>query len=113
MTAESHDKRSPDRRILDEIGRLIAALPPAPIGWVRAAQELPAARRAIAGILTRAVADAAARRRAPSGVRGRGVPPARALGSRSGAGRGRHRADPGRPRGAARTVPVRLTRTLW
>jgi hypothetical protein len=53
MTAKSHD----------ELGRLIAALPPAPDGWVRAAQELPAARRAIEGIVSRAVADAAYRRR--------------------------------------------------
>jgi len=47
----------------DELGRLIAALPPAPTGWVRAAQELPAARRAIEGMISRAEADAAYRRR--------------------------------------------------
>ena len=45
------------------LGRLIAALPPAPDGWVRAAQELPAARRGIDGIINRAVADAAYRER--------------------------------------------------
>jgi hypothetical protein len=47
----------------DTLGRLIAALPPAPEGWVRAAQELPAARRGIDGIVNRAVADAAYRER--------------------------------------------------
>jgi hypothetical protein len=47
----------------DTLGRLIAALPPAPDGWVRAAQELPAARRGIDDIVTRAVADAAYRER--------------------------------------------------
>jgi hypothetical protein len=47
----------------DELGRLIAALPPAPAGWVTAAQELPAARATIEGIVTRAVADAAYRER--------------------------------------------------
>lgn len=47
----------------DTIGRLIAALPPAPYGWVRAAQELPAARRGLDGIVDRAVADAAYRER--------------------------------------------------
>jgi len=47
----------------DTIGRLIAALPPAPDGWVRAAQELPVARRGIDSIVDRAVADAAYRAR--------------------------------------------------
>jgi hypothetical protein len=47
----------------DTLGRLIAALPPAPDGWVRAAQQLPAARRGIDGIVDRAVADAAYRAR--------------------------------------------------
>jgi hypothetical protein len=41
-----------------ELARLIAALPPAPEGWVRAAQELPAARRAIDGLVEEAVASA-------------------------------------------------------
>jgi hypothetical protein len=45
------------------LARLIAALPPAPQGWVKAAQELPAARRSIDGIVERAVADAAYRER--------------------------------------------------
>jgi hypothetical protein len=47
----------------DTLGRLIAALPPAPDGWVRAAQELPAARRGMDDIVSRAVADAAYRER--------------------------------------------------
>ena len=47
----------------DDLGRLIAALPPAPEGWVLAAQELPAARRGIDDIVARAEADAAYRER--------------------------------------------------
>jgi hypothetical protein len=47
----------------DELGRLIAALPPAPEGWTRAAQELPAARRGLDGIVERAGVDAAYRER--------------------------------------------------
>jgi hypothetical protein len=48
---------------LDEerLAELIAALPPAPPGWVQAAQELPAARRAMDGIVARAEADRAYR----------------------------------------------------
>jgi hypothetical protein len=45
----------------DTLSRLIAALPPAPVGWVRAAQELPAARRGIDEIVARAEADVAYR----------------------------------------------------
>jgi len=47
----------------DTLGRLIAVLRPVPAGWVRAAQELPAARRVIDDIVDRAVADAAYRER--------------------------------------------------
>jgi hypothetical protein len=47
----------------DTLARLIAALRPAPAGWVQAAQELPAARRGIDDIVERAVADAAYRER--------------------------------------------------
>jgi hypothetical protein len=49
----------------DEIrlAELLRALPPAPEGWVRAAQELPAARRSLDTIVERAVADAEYRRR--------------------------------------------------
>jgi hypothetical protein len=41
----------------ERIAALIAALPPAPEAWVRAAQELPAARRALDHIVARAEAD--------------------------------------------------------
>ena len=46
----------------ETLGRLLAALPPAPAAWVRAAQELPVARRALDEIVQRAEADAAFRR---------------------------------------------------
>ena len=42
----------------ERLARLIGMLPPAPEGWVRAAQELPAARREIDQIVARAQADA-------------------------------------------------------
>ena len=41
----------------------IAALPPTPEGWVRAAQELPQVRRGLDDLLGRAEADAALRER--------------------------------------------------
>lgn len=41
-----------------QIARLLAALPPAPEGWVRAAQELPAARASLDDLVERAVRDA-------------------------------------------------------
>jgi len=34
----------------EDIGRLLATLPPAPPGWAAAASELPRARRALAAI---------------------------------------------------------------
>lgn len=43
------------------LARLIGMLPPAPEGWVRAAQELPAARRGLDQLVARAEADAAFR----------------------------------------------------
>lgn len=43
---------------IEELGRLIAALPPAPQGWVRAAQELPRVRRELDDLLVRAQEDA-------------------------------------------------------
>lgn len=46
----------------DRIAALIAALPPAPDAWVRAAQELPFARRELDQIVARAEADAEFRR---------------------------------------------------
>jgi hypothetical protein len=48
---------------IEELGRLIAALPPVPTGWVRAAQELPQVRRGLDDLLTRAEADAELRSR--------------------------------------------------
>ena len=54
---------TPDGRY-DEIrlGELLRALPPAPAGWVEAAQQLPRVRRELDDIVTRAVADAEFRR---------------------------------------------------
>ena len=47
----------------ERIGELLRRLPPAPEGWVRAAQELPAARAALDGLVARAEADAELRQR--------------------------------------------------
>ena len=47
----------------ERLARLIRALPPAPVAWVRAAQELPGARTQIDTIVARAEADAEFRRR--------------------------------------------------
>ncbi len=46
-------------RIYDEewLGQRLRVLRPAPQGWVRAAQELPAARRSLDEIVARAEAD--------------------------------------------------------
>jgi hypothetical protein len=41
----------------ERIAELLRALPPAPEGWVEAAQELPRARRELDGIVARAQAD--------------------------------------------------------
>ena len=50
-------------RLYDEerLGLLLRVLRPAPVGWVRAAQELPAARRTFDEIVARAEADRAFR----------------------------------------------------
>ena len=50
-------------RLYDEerLGVLLRLLRPAPTGWVRAAQELPAARRQFDQIVARAEADASFR----------------------------------------------------
>ena len=50
-------------RLYDEerLGVLLRLLRPAPVGWVRAAQELPAARRTIDEIVAHAEADRAFR----------------------------------------------------
>ena len=45
----------------ERIGRLLRLLPPAPRGWVRAAQELPAARAVLDELVARAEQDAAFR----------------------------------------------------
>jgi len=45
----------------ERIGRLLRLLPPAPQGWVRAAQELPAARAMLDELVARAEQDAAFR----------------------------------------------------
>jgi hypothetical protein len=45
----------------ERLAELLALLPPAPTGWVRAAQELPALRRTLNGLVARAEADAAFR----------------------------------------------------
>ena len=45
----------------DELAKLIGMLPPAPEAWVRAAQELPEARRGLDQVVARAEADAAFR----------------------------------------------------
>jgi hypothetical protein len=42
----------------ERLAKLLRALPPAPEGWVRAAQELPRVRRELDDIVERAVADA-------------------------------------------------------
>ena len=46
----------------ERLGTLLRLLPPAPEGWLRAAQELPAARRSLDDIVARAEADAEFRR---------------------------------------------------
>jgi hypothetical protein len=45
----------------ERIARALRRLPPAPRDWVRAAQELPAARHELDGIVERAERDAAYR----------------------------------------------------
>ena len=42
----------------ERLAELISSLPPAPEGWVRAAQQLPRARKALDEIVARATADA-------------------------------------------------------
>ena len=46
---------------IERLSRLIGMLPPAPEAWVRAAQELPAARHELETIVERAEANAAFR----------------------------------------------------
>jgi hypothetical protein len=47
----------------ERLGELLRLLPAAPAAWVRAAQELPAARAATDSLVARAEADAAERTR--------------------------------------------------
>ena len=47
----------------ERLARLIRALPPAPVAWVRAAQELPLAKAGLDEIVARAEVDAGFRAR--------------------------------------------------
>ena len=47
----------------ERLGELLRLLPPAPEGWMLAAQELPTARAALDQLVARAEADAEVRRR--------------------------------------------------
>jgi hypothetical protein len=49
MNSTQHDE--------ERLAKLVGALPPAPEGWVKAAQELPRARREMDDIVARAEAD--------------------------------------------------------
>jgi hypothetical protein len=48
---------------IEELARLLRVLPPAPVGWVEAAQELPRLRRGIDLLVARAEEDATVRAR--------------------------------------------------
>ena len=50
MSTSPHDE--------ERLGELLGMLPPAPTGWVQAAQELPDARRQLDEIVERARSDA-------------------------------------------------------
>jgi hypothetical protein len=64
---------------IERLARLIGMLPPAPEAWLRAAQELPQARRELDGIVARAEADAEYRQALiadlESALRAQGVEP--------------------------------------
>ena len=47
-----------DRYDEEQLGELLSLLPPAPAGWVQAAQELPQARLGLDAIVERARVDA-------------------------------------------------------
>jgi hypothetical protein len=68
---------------IERLSRLIGMLPPAPAAWVRAARELPRARRELDGIVERAEADAEYRRALiadlESALRAEGVEPTRPM----------------------------------
>jgi len=67
----------------ERLGELLRLLPPAPEGWVKAAQELPTARAALDGLVARAEADAELRARVlanlEAAVAAEGVEPSSAL----------------------------------
>jgi hypothetical protein len=67
----------------EKLGELLRLLPPAPEGWVRAAQELPTARAALDELVARAEADAAERAQIVSDLEAalaaEGIPPSSAL----------------------------------
>jgi hypothetical protein len=67
----------------ERIAELLRALPPAPEGWVRAAQELPLARMGLDEIVRRAEEDAAFRASLVADLEGalaaEGIEPDRAL----------------------------------
>jgi hypothetical protein len=67
----------------ERIAELLRVLPPAPMGWVEAAQELPQARVEIVGLVERAQADADFRARLLADVEaalaGEGLEPRPAL----------------------------------
>ena len=68
---------------IERLSRLIGMLPPAPAAWVRAAEEMPRARRELDGIVARAEADAEFRRALiadlESALQAEGVEPTRPL----------------------------------
>ena len=72
-----------DRFPEETLAELIGELPPVPPGWIEAAQELPAARRAMDGIVARAELDATYRAAVLSdleaALRAAGHAPSRAL----------------------------------
>ncbi len=67
----------------ERLAELIAALPPAPAGWMQAASELPFASAAIDGIVARCLSEQAARQATladlESALRQAGVEPHRQL----------------------------------
>jgi hypothetical protein len=51
------------RHEIEELARLLTLLPPAPVGWMEAAQELPQARVSLDELIVRAEQDAELRAR--------------------------------------------------
>ena len=75
---------------IEELARLLAVLPPAPAGWVEAAQELPRLRAGLDVLVARAEQDAELRARLVSDLEAAlaesGIAPLRASSPRRGAG---------------------------